>query len=47
MSVTDDRLQRMRPFSENQAPKIPAGALPPGPKWPSLLQSIAPTVSAL
>ncbi|MGZ8736658.1 MAG: cytochrome P450 [Nocardioides sp.] len=41
MSVTDDRLQRMRPFSENLAPKIPAGTLPPGPKWPALVQSIA------
>ena len=41
MSVTDDRLQRMRPFSENLAPKIPAGALPPGPRWPALVQSIA------
>lgn len=41
MSVTDDRLQRMRPFSGDQAPKIPAGALPPGPRWPALVQSIA------
>ena len=41
MSVTDDRLERMRPFSGDQAPKIPAGALPPGPRWPALVQSIA------
>ena len=41
MSVTDDRLQRMRPFSDGTAPKIPAGELPPGPRWPALVQSIA------
>jgi cytochrome P450 len=41
MSVTDDRLQRMRPFSDTQATKIPAEALPPGPRWPALVQSIA------
>ena len=41
MSVTDDRLQRMRPFSDDLAPRIPATALPPGPRWPALVQSIA------
>jgi cytochrome P450 len=41
MSVTDDRMQRMRPFTDGTAAKIPAGQLPPGPRWPSLLQSIA------
>jgi cytochrome P450 len=41
MSVTDDRLQRMRPFSDDLAPRIPAAALPPGPRWPALVQSIA------
>ena len=41
MSVTDDRLQRMRPFSDDVAPRIPAAQLPPGPRWPSLVQSIA------
>ncbi len=41
MSVTDDRLQRMRPFTDGTAAKIPAAELPPGPRWPSLLQSIA------
>ena len=41
MSVTDDRMQRMRPFADGTPAKIPSGALPPGPRWPSLLQSIA------
>ena len=41
MTVTDDRLQRMRPFSDTLAPKIPASELPPGPRWPALVQSIA------
>jgi cytochrome P450 len=41
MSVTDDRLQRMRPFTDGAAAKIPARQLPPGPRWPALLQSIA------
>ncbi|MGN6575908.1 MAG: cytochrome P450 [Nocardioides sp.] len=41
MSVTDDRMQRMRPFTDGTAAKIPSTELPPGPRWPSLLQSIA------
>jgi cytochrome P450 len=42
MTVTDERLQKMRPFSDGgTAPKIPAAALPPGPRWPALVQSIA------
>jgi cytochrome P450 len=41
MTVTDDRLERMRPFTTDVAPRIPARALPPGPRWPALLQSIA------
>jgi cytochrome P450 len=41
MTVTDDRLERMRPFTNDAAPRIPGRALPPGPRWPALLQSIA------
>jgi cytochrome P450 family 135 len=41
MTVTDDRLERMRPFAGDAAPKIRRSALPPGPRWPALLQSIA------
>ncbi len=41
MSVTDERMQRMRPFTDGTTDKIPAAQLPPGPRWPSLLQSIA------
>ncbi len=42
MTVTDERLQKMRPFGGGgHGPRVPAEALPPGPRWPSLLQSIA------
>ena len=41
MTVTDDRLARMRPFAGDTGRKLPRGALPPGPRWPALLQSIA------
>jgi cytochrome P450 len=41
MTVTDDRFARMKPFNAGMAGKIPARDLPPGPRWPSLLQSIA------
>ena len=41
MTVTDDRLERMRPFGGAAAPRIRRDALPPGPRWPALLQSIA------
>ena len=41
MSVTDDRMQRMRPFTDGPAARIPPRQLPPGPRWPALLQSIA------
>jgi cytochrome P450 len=41
MSVTEERFARMRPFNEGMAAKIPSSELPPGPRWPSLLQSIA------
>jgi cytochrome P450 len=41
MTVTDDRFTKMRPFNAGAAPRIPASALPPGPRWPALLQSFA------
>jgi cytochrome P450 len=48
MTTTDDRLRRMRPFGDGaagaragSAAPIPSSALPPGPRWPSLLQSVA------
>ena len=41
MSVTDDRLQRMRPFGDEVSAQIPSELLPPGPSWPSLVQSVA------
>jgi cytochrome P450 len=41
MTVTDDRFAKMKPFNAGMAAKIPAGDLPPGPRWPALLQSIA------
>ncbi len=43
MTVTDARLERMRPFNGERAPRIPASDLPPGPRWPALAQSIALT----
>ena len=41
MTVTDDRFTKMRPFNAGAAPRIPASALPPGPRWPALVQSFA------
>jgi len=41
MTVTDERFEKMKPFNGGMAAKIPSRALPPGPRWPSLLQSIA------
>ncbi len=41
MTVTDDRLRRMRPFTRDVAPPLTAATLPPGPRWPVLVQSIA------
>ena len=41
MTVTDDRFTKMRPFNAGAAPRIPADVLPPGPRWPALLQSFA------
>ena len=41
MTVTDERFAKMKPFNAGRVPRIPTGQLPPGPHWPSLLQSIA------
>src|ERR1700712_3403759 len=38
--LTERRFQRMRPVPATDAPKVPASELPPGPRWPSLLQSV-------
>ncbi len=40
MSVTDDRMAKMS-LSGGDVPKVSARALPPGPKWPVLVQSAA------
>ena len=40
-TATDDRFARMKPFNAGRVAHIPARDLPPGPRWPSLLQSIA------
>ncbi len=39
-TVTDDRFARMKPFNAGMAGRLSARDLPPGPRWPSLLQSI-------
>ncbi len=41
MTVTDERFERMKPFHGRMAARIPSRDLPPGPRWPALLQSIA------
>lgn len=41
MTVTEERLQRMRPFTSDAGPRLSSRDLPPGPRWPALVQSIA------
>src|SRR5512143_1177613 len=42
MTVTDDRFQKMKPFGAGtRRGKLDSADLPPGPRWPTLLQSIA------
>jgi cytochrome P450 len=41
MTVTDDRFAKMKPFNAGAVRKLPARDLPPGPRWPALLQSVA------
>jgi cytochrome P450 len=38
--LTERRFQRMRPLPASDAPQITSSELPPGPRWPALLQSI-------
>jgi cytochrome P450 len=41
-STADDRIAKMKPYGGGQAPvRVPSSQLPPGPRWPTLLQSIA------
>lgn len=40
MSATDERFAKMKPFNAGPVPMIPSDQLPPGPRWPALLQSI-------
>src|SRR6478672_4232345 len=40
MTVTDERFQKMQPLSGNVG-RLAARTLPPGPRWPTLLQSLA------
>jgi cytochrome P450 family 135 len=42
MTVTDDRFHKMQPFSAGtRRQRLASKDLPPGPRWPTLLQSIA------
>lgn len=41
-SATERRFEKMKPFGADEVPRrLEARDLPPGPRWPSLLQSIA------
>ena len=39
--LTERRLARMRPFRGGRPARIANAALPPGPRWPVLVQSVA------
>ena len=39
--MTDERFARMRPSSAGRARRVPSAGLPPGPRWPALLQTVA------
>jgi cytochrome P450 len=41
VTVTDDRFERMQPFGPGRGTRVAARDLPPGPRWPSLVQTIA------
>ena len=41
MTATDDRFAKMQPFDPTGRRRYAAAELPPGPRWPTLLQSIA------
>lgn len=38
-ALTEERFRRMRPFGGGEAPRVDTTNLPPGPRWPPLLQS--------
>ena len=38
--ATERRFEKMRPAPVGHRPKVPRSELPPGPRWPSLLQSV-------
>jgi cytochrome P450 len=40
-ALTARRFERMRPFGGGPVPRFDTGALPPGPRWPAWLQSVA------
>jgi cytochrome P450 family 135 len=40
-SLTARRFERMRPFGGGPVPRFDTSALPPGPRWPAWLQSVA------
>jgi cytochrome P450 len=39
--LTAERFERMRPFGGGPAPQVDATGLPPGPRWPVWVQSVA------
>ena len=41
MTVTDDRFAKMKPYNAGLTRRIHAREVPPGPRWPALLQSLA------
>jgi cytochrome P450 len=41
VSVTDERFARMKPFNAGMAGAVAADRVPRGPRWPTVLQSIA------
>ena len=41
MTATDERFEKMQPFGAGGFDRLRSADLPPGPRWPTLLQSIA------
>ena len=39
--LTTQRFERMRPFGGRRAPRVDTRGLPPGPRWPTFVQSVA------
>jgi hypothetical protein len=38
--ITEQRFARMRPFGGDGPPPVDESGLPPGPRWPLILQSV-------